>query len=97
MFRVKPGRNRSSRPLDVQLLLEIPIRTEWKTFRAPNKNQKHKKSIFGTLCWDYVLRAISTFASNIASHARVAANTVSPKVSALPITRLWRLCVISLI
>ena len=51
MFRAKSGPNRSSRPLNTQLLLEISIRIQWKTSRAPTQNQKHKKNspIWGPL------------------------------------------------
>ena len=37
-----PGPDRSSRPLNTQLLLEISVRIQWKTSRTPT-NQKHIK------------------------------------------------------
>ena len=56
MFRAKPGPNRSSRPLNMPLLLEIPIRLQWKTSRAPNKKSKQLKNpLFEAPCWDYFI------------------------------------------
>ena len=49
MFWAKPGRNRNSQPLDMQLLLDIPIRIQWKTFRALKQLRKtHANPYFGS-------------------------------------------------
>ena len=44
MFRAKPGPNRSSRPLNTQLLLEMSIRIQWKTSQTPQKSKKKNKN-----------------------------------------------------
>ena len=46
MFRAKSGPNRSSRPLNMPLVLGVSIRIKWKTSRAPKKHQKHIKIIY---------------------------------------------------
>ena len=51
MFRAKSGPNRSSRPLNTQILLEISIRIQWKTSRAQKNKSKNieKSPIWGPM------------------------------------------------
>ena len=62
--------NRSWRPLNTQLLLEMSIRIQWKTSRTPHKNREKyiKRSYLGRILWQ--IYSLHDMPSNVCAQAQ---------------------------